>query len=186
MAGASHDCFWSPYVRGELRVERAAGNHLTMFDPVDAPSLGARPGSNQNWNRWRVSDARWARFRPPFDCHAVIVLPRRWRRRSLVTADGEGRRMVNETHDSAAAIMTTRSSAVDVIVVGGGQAGISLSYYLQQEGVSHVVSSETAHFSSWYRRWEGFHANTPAWMNTLPVLPEALPGGDPDGFARGN
>ena len=90
--------------------------------------------------------------------------------------------MVNETHDSAA-IMTTRSSAVDVIVVGGGQAGISLSYYLQQEGVSHVVLERDRAFSSWYRRWDGFHANTPSWMNTLPVLPEALPGGDSDGFA---
>ena len=37
-----HDYFWSPYVRAELRVERAAGNHLTMFDPVNGPSLGAR------------------------------------------------------------------------------------------------------------------------------------------------
>ena len=89
--------------------------------------------------------------------------------------------MVNETHDSAA-IMTTRSSAVDVIVVGAGQAGISLSYYLQQEGVSHVVLERDRAFSAWHRRWDGFHANTPAWMNTLPVLPE-VPGGDPDGFS---
>lgn len=78
--------------------------------------------------------------------------------------------------------MTTRSSAVDVIVIGAGQAGISLSYYLQQEGVSHVVLERDRAFSSWHCRWDGFHANTPAWMNTLPILPQVMPGGDRDEF----
>ena len=77
--------------------------------------------------------------------------------------------------------MTTRTSPVDVIVVGAGQAGVSLSYFLQKEGVSHLVLERDRALSAWHRRWDGFHANTPAWMNTLPVLPE-VPGGDPDGF----
>ena len=33
--------------------------------------------------------------------------------------------------------MTTRQ--VETVVVGGGQAGLALSYYLKQEGHEHVV-----------------------------------------------
>ena len=56
----------------------------------------------------------------------------------------------------------------DVIVVGAGQAGLSLSHFLRRNGVSHVVLERDRPFSSWHHRWDGFHANTPNWMNSLP------------------
>ena len=72
----------------------------------------------------------------------------------------------------------------DVIVVGGGQAGISLSHYLKERGISHIVLERDRPFSSWHDRWDGFRTNTPNWMNTLPVLPaDVVPSDDPDAFA---
>lgn len=73
---------------------------------------------------------------------------------------------------------------VDVLVIGAGQAGISVSYFLKQKGIPHVVVERDRPFASWRRRWEGFHTNTPNWMNTLPMLPaDTFPSGDPAAFA---
>jgi putative flavoprotein involved in K+ transport len=73
---------------------------------------------------------------------------------------------------------------VDVVVVGAGQAGLSLSYYLQNHGVRHVVLERDQPFASWVNRWDGFQTNTPNWMNTLPMLPsDRFPSDDPDAFA---
>lgn len=72
----------------------------------------------------------------------------------------------------------------DVVVVGCGQAGVSLSFYLQQKSISHIVLERDRPFSSWHTRWDGFRANTPNWMNTLPVLStDIVPSQDPNAFA---
>lgn len=76
------------------------------------------------------------------------------------------------------------SESVDAVVVGGGQAGIALSHYLQQRNVDHVVLERDQAFSSWRNRWDGFTTNTPNWMNTLPVLSGGgYPSDDPRAFA---
>lgn len=60
------------------------------------------------------------------------------------------------------------SSRHEVLVIGAGQAGISLSYFLKKMGIEHVVLEKDKPFSAWHNRWDGFYANTPNWMNTLP------------------
>lgn len=76
------------------------------------------------------------------------------------------------------------SDVYPAIVIGAGQAGIALSHFLSLTGVEHLVLESTQPFSSWHSRWDGFRANTPNWMNTLPGCdPAIVPGGDPDGFA---
>jgi putative flavoprotein involved in K+ transport len=73
---------------------------------------------------------------------------------------------------------------VGVAVIGGGQAGISLSYHLNKRRVDHLVFERDRPFSSWRNRWNGFRANTPNWMNTLSAFERRdVPSGDPDGFA---
>ncbi|MCW3464524.1 FAD-dependent oxidoreductase [Chitinophaga nivalis] len=57
----------------------------------------------------------------------------------------------------------------DVIVIGGGHAGLSISYHLQQQQISHMVLERGQIGESWHsQRWDSFTLNTPNWMNLLP------------------
>jgi putative flavoprotein involved in K+ transport len=71
-----------------------------------------------------------------------------------------------------------------VAVVGGGQAGLSMSWYLRQRGVDHVVIERDRVGHEWRdRRWDSFCLVTPNWQCQLPGF--GYPGGDPDGFMVG-
>lgn len=77
--------------------------------------------------------------------------------------------------------MTTPDHSVEVAVVGGGQAGLSTSWFLTRDGVDHVVfeAATTAH--EWATsRWDNFTLVTPNWHCNLPGYP--YDGPDPDGF----
>ena len=68
-----------------------------------------------------------------------------------------------------------------VVVVGGGQAGLSVSYYLAQENLDHVVLERHKKFHSWrVNRWDTFCLVTPNWQCRLPDFPYV--GNDPHGF----
>ncbi|WP_328618312.1 MSMEG_0569 family flavin-dependent oxidoreductase [Amycolatopsis sp. NBC_00355] len=68
-----------------------------------------------------------------------------------------------------------------VIVVGGGQAGLSMSHCLTSAGVGHVVLERERAGHEWRtRRWDSFCLVTPNWQCRLPGFP--YPGDDPDGF----
>ncbi len=56
----------------------------------------------------------------------------------------------------------------DVVIIGAGQCGLSLAYYLQQYNISYIIIEKQGPFSSWYTRWDGFYMNTANWMNLLP------------------
>ena len=65
---------------------------------------------------------------------------------------------------------TERSSTVDVAVVGGGQAGLTTSYYLQAFGIEHVVFERDRIGESWRSaRWDSFTLVTPNWMTRVPT-----------------
>jgi putative flavoprotein involved in K+ transport len=70
-----------------------------------------------------------------------------------------------------------------VIIVGGGQAGLSASYYLQQEGIDHLVLEKHGLTHSWRtQRWDNFCLVTPNWQCALPGHP--YDGDDPHGFMK--
>ena len=70
---------------------------------------------------------------------------------------------------------------VPVVVVGGGQAGLSASYGLKQRGIGHVVLEKHRIGHAWREdRWDTFCLVTPNWQCTLPDYPYQGP--DPDGF----
>ncbi len=55
----------------------------------------------------------------------------------------------------------------DVAIVGGGQAGLSLSHFLSRAGIDHAVLERDRAFSAWHGRWDSFRMNTANWMNQL-------------------
>jgi len=70
-----------------------------------------------------------------------------------------------------------------VVIVGGGQAGLSLSYYLKQRSIDHVVFEKRAAMHSWRtQRWDNFCLVTPNWQCKLPG--HDYRGDDPDGFMK--
>jgi putative flavoprotein involved in K+ transport len=74
-----------------------------------------------------------------------------------------------------------KSEHFTVVVVGAGQAGLSVSYLLKQRGVSHVVLEGKRIASAWRdERWDSFCLVTPNWQCRLPGHPYV--GSDPHGF----
>jgi putative flavoprotein involved in K+ transport len=68
-----------------------------------------------------------------------------------------------------------------VVVIGGGQAGLSMSYHLMRRGIDHVVLEAKEAGGEWQdRRWDSFCLVTPNWQCRLPGFP--YEGTDPDGF----
>ena len=70
-----------------------------------------------------------------------------------------------------------------VIVVGGGQAGLSVSYYLKQADIDHLVLEKNTVTHTWrMQRWDAFCLVTPNWQCALPGYPYT--GDDPHGFMK--
>ena len=76
--------------------------------------------------------------------------------------------------------MTTRQ--VETVIVGGGQAGLALSYYLKQEGREHVVLERAPAVANAWRnqRWDSFTLVTPNFQVRMPGA--EYQGNDPYGF----
>jgi putative flavoprotein involved in K+ transport len=69
----------------------------------------------------------------------------------------------------------------DVVVVGGGQAGLAASRCLQARGVDHVVLERGRIAERWRsERWDSLRLLTPRWQSRLPDF--SYRGPDPDGF----
>lgn len=74
------------------------------------------------------------------------------------------------------------AGATDVVVIGAGHAGLSMSYMLNQHDVDHVVLERGEIANSWRReRWDSLKLLTPNWQTRLPG--QAYSGPDPDGFS---
>ena len=81
--------------------------------------------------------------------------------------------------------MTDSVPHIPVVIVGGGQAGISTAYCLQQQGIDSIVFERHARFQSWrVNRWDSFCLVTPNWQCRLPDFhyDREYGGTDPDGF----
>ncbi len=71
---------------------------------------------------------------------------------------------------------------VETLIVGGGQAGLAMSEQLTKRGREHLVVERHRIVERWRsERWDGLHANGPAWSDSMPGWP--IPGVLPDEFA---
>lgn len=70
-----------------------------------------------------------------------------------------------------------------VLIVGGGQAGLSLSHYLQQRSIDHLVLEKHTPMHAWRtQRWDAFCLVTPNWQCKLPG--HDYDGPEPHGFMK--
>ena len=68
------------------------------------------------------------------------------------------------------------ASTLDVIVVGAGHAGLSISYHLKDLHLSHLVLEKGRIGDTWYnQRWDSFKLNTPNKWNLLPGRENMFP-----------
>src|SRR5688500_3809909 len=68
----------------------------------------------------------------------------------------------------------------EVIVIGGGQAGLAIGYHLVQQRRRFVILEAAAHpAASWRARWDSLKLFTPVRYDSLPGLP--FPG-EPDTY----
>ena len=71
---------------------------------------------------------------------------------------------------------------INTVIVGGGQAGLAISYYLRQQGREHVVLERAPAVANAWRnqRWDSFTLVTPNFQVRMPGAEYA--GDDPFGF----
>lgn len=71
---------------------------------------------------------------------------------------------------------------IQTIIIGGGQAGLAVSYYLSKQDRQHIVLEQAQKPANTWRnhRWDSFTLNTPNWQSRLPGM--EVPGNDPNGF----
>src|SRR5687768_857102 len=68
----------------------------------------------------------------------------------------------------------------EVVVVGGGQAGLAIGYYLTRDGRKFtILEAADAPAAAWRARWDSLKLFTPVRYDSLPGL--AFPG-DPDSY----
>ncbi|MBD2318199.1 MSMEG_0569 family flavin-dependent oxidoreductase [Phormidium tenue] len=70
-----------------------------------------------------------------------------------------------------------------VVIVGGGQAGLSISYCLKERGLDHIIFEKNQIANAWRsQRWDSFCLVTPNWQCQLPGYP--YKGNEPEGFIK--
>ncbi len=71
---------------------------------------------------------------------------------------------------------------IDTVIVGGGQAGLAISYYLTQEGREHVALERAPAIANAWRnqRWDSFTLVTSNFQARMPGAEYS--GNDPYGF----
>ena len=69
----------------------------------------------------------------------------------------------------------------EVIVIGGGQAGLSVGYHLARQGIRFVILDAAARIGdTWRNRWDSLRLFSPRYLDGLDGMP--FPGAPRDGF----
>jgi putative flavoprotein involved in K+ transport len=75
---------------------------------------------------------------------------------------------------------TRAADDMDVAVIGAGQAGLTIGYFLERQGGRFVILERAGEIApAWRERWDSLTLFTPRRYSALPGMP--FPG-DPDGY----
>jgi putative flavoprotein involved in K+ transport len=67
---------------------------------------------------------------------------------------------------------TRRTERIDALVIGGGQAGLSVGYHLQRRGVPFLIVDGSERIGdAWRNRWDSLRLFTPARYDGLDGMP---------------
>jgi putative flavoprotein involved in K+ transport len=81
--------------------------------------------------------------------------------------------------------MIVDTEHVETAIIGGGHAGLTMSYFLSQAGREHVILERGRVGERWRsERWDSFRFNFPNWALVLPGY--KYEGNDVDVFASGH
>lgn len=59
----------------------------------------------------------------------------------------------------------------DVIVIGGGQSGLAMGYYLRRSGLSYIIlDNQTEPGGAWLHTWKSLRLFSPAQWSSLPGM----------------
>jgi putative flavoprotein involved in K+ transport len=73
--------------------------------------------------------------------------------------------------------LTSQEESFQTLVIGGGQAGLAVGYFLAQRGENFVILDENPRTGdSWRKRWDNLKLFTPSKFNSLPGAPFPKPG----------
>ena len=68
------------------------------------------------------------------------------------------------------------SEYFETVIIGGGQAGLSVGYHLKKQGHPFVILDANERIGdSWRKRWDSLRLFTPARLNGLPGWPSPAP-----------
>src|SRR5215217_6745304 len=72
----------------------------------------------------------------------------------------------------------TSEHHVDTVVVGGGQAGLAMGYFLtkQEDRDFVILDAGNRVGDAWRKRWDSLRLFTPAFHSGLPGMPFPAPG----------
>ncbi len=78
------------------------------------------------------------------------------------------------------------SKVIETVIIGGGQAGLAMSYCLKERGREHIVLEQAAQPAHAWRngRWDSFTLVTPNWSVQLPGA--GYEGDEPNDFMSKN
>ena len=73
---------------------------------------------------------------------------------------------------------------IDTVIIGGGHAGLTMSYFLSQRGLEHVILERGRVGERWIsERWDSFCFQFP--NSTIELPGYKYQSDDPDGFVPG-
>jgi len=88
-------------------------------------------------------------------------------------------RTATRTEGADRSAKTAPSERYDVVVIGGGQAGLSAGYHLKQRGLSFVILDAAERVGDvWRQRWDSLRLFTPARFDGLDGMPFPAPATD--------